>query len=354
MVNETASGEDGGPTLPPSTAPTAFTLSVSGKFDSEEQAQMLANNVYAAIRILGSYIDLERLDGVTIADDYDGALKQLDRGFTPSRPLTRSNSERITGVAMSPAVKRDGAVKAHLLFAAWAIRSLLNSDDQEAASDAIYTIAHECGHVEDLKLRDEAFPGLILSSHYVRYDEAAVGPVADTVWEEYAACRISAPFAKAKQVSFYETGLRSALDGARDRSNAAIREYRLHRDLNRGVSEAGEHICEPLRMFGYLLGTLDGHEATIEEAAPDAVAAIAGGPYAELFARTQVILRDLWANRRQWLSTASFEPMRQVVRDALKEAGVILTVLPDGQVHVGFPFLPGTLPSDSCTRIAGA
>jgi len=347
MMNETASNEEDAPTLPPSTAPKDFPLSVSGNFESEEQAQKLASNVYATIQILGSYIDLERLDGVTVADDYDGALQRLDRGYTPSRSLTRSNSERITGVAMSPAVKRDGVVKAHLLFAGWAIRSLLNSNDHETVGDAIYTIAHECGHVQDLKQRDEAFPGLILNSQYVRYDEAAVGPVADTVWEEYAACRISAAFAKTKQVSYYETGLRSALEGARDRSNAAISEYRLHGDINRGVSEAGEHICEPLRMFGYLLGTLDGQETTIEEAASDAIAAIAGSPYAELFARTRVILRDLWTNRGRWLSTASFDPLRQAVRDALEEAGVVLTVLPDGRVHVGFPFLPGTIPGDS-------
>lgn len=346
MMDESVTREEGEPDLPPSTVPAALPISVSGNFDSEEQAKTLANNVLATIRILGSYIDLERLDGVTVADDYDAALQNLDRGFKASRPLTRSNSDRITGIAMSPAVKRNGVVKAHLLFAAWAMRSLLNCDDQDAVSDAVYTIAHECGHVEDLRRRDEAFPGLILNSHYSRYDNAAFGQVADTVWEEYAACRISAPFAKPKQVSYYQTGLLSALDGARDRSNAAIREYRLHGDINRGVSEAGEHICEPLRMFGYLLGTLDGHQNTTAETAPDVAATIDGGAYAQLFSRTQSILRHLWATRSQWSSTAIFDPLRNVVRDAFTEAGVVISLLPGDQVHVSFPFLPGTIPGD--------
>lgn len=339
-----ASAADDQPKLPTSTMPGSLPISVSGNFENEEQAQRFAGHLQALLQILGSYINLERLDGVTTSDDYDAALRLVDRGFTPSRPLTRSNDERITGVAMSPAVRRGGVIKAHLVFATWGIRALMDSDHSDAFDDAIYTIAHECGHVEDLKIRDEAFPELILSPKFVRYDEAAVGPAADTIWEEYAACRTSARFAKLRQVSHYETGLRSTLEGARDRSNAAIRAYRLHGDLNRGVSEAGKHICEPLRMFAYLLGTLDGHEESIEEAAPAAVSAIAGSPYGPLFDRQRKVLRDLWTYRGRWRSFADFDPLRNIVRDALQDGGVVLTVLSAGQVHVAFPFLPGTIP----------
>lgn len=120
----------------------------------------------------------------------------------------------------------------------------------------------------------------------------------------------------------------------------------MYGDINRGVSEAGEHICEPLRMFAYLLGTLDGHEASIEEAAPVAVKAIAGSTYGALFDRQQSALRDLWMRRGSWTSFADFDPLRQIVCDALSDGGVVITVRPGGEIHVGFPFLPGTVPDD--------
>ena len=344
MEQVPAEGDE--PELPPATAPKEFPLSVSGNFENDAQARKFADSVYAAIQILSSYINLERLDGVTVADDYDGALQRLDRGFLPSRPLTRSNSERAVGVAMSPAVKRDGVVKAHLLFCTWAIRAITNSDDQEAARDALYTIAHECGHVEDLKLRDEAFPDVVLSQRLVRYDQAAIEHPADVIWEEYAACRASAGFARERQVSCYETTLRSALAGARDRSNAAIRAFRQHGHVNRGVQEVGEHVCEPLRMFAYLLGTLDGQSARMEDAAPEAAKAIAGSPYEAIFARLAAALRQIWECRRQWSGYGVFGPLHQIVRDALNEGGMIFSVKPNGRVHVGLPFRPGTMPWD--------
>jgi hypothetical protein len=201
--------------------------------------------------------------------------------------------------------------------------------------------------VEDLKHRDEAFPGVILRQGIMRYDEAAIEQVTEAIWEEYAACRASARFAGDAQISAYVTSLSSALDGARNRSNAAIRAFRLHGDVNRGVQEAGEHICEPLRMFAYLLGTLDGMERFIEDDAREANRAIAESPYAAILARMTDILRLLWARRGKWVSMTEFASLRQMVRDALEEGGVIFTVKPDNSVRVDLPFRPGTMPSDT-------
>ncbi len=61
-------------------------------------------------------MDLCRLDGVTVAIDYDAALAGLDRGMEGLRRLTRSNTEEMQGVAMSPAVMRDGNERTHLVF----------------------------------------------------------------------------------------------------------------------------------------------------------------------------------------------------------------------------------------------
>ncbi len=330
---------------PPATAPANISVSLTGSFADEEAARQFGHHVAVLIRALSSYIDLERLDGVTIADDYDGALQRLDRGFQATQPLSRSNDERITGVAMAATVIRAGVVKSHLVFFRPSITAITDEADTDGRQDALYTIAHECGHVEDLKLRDTACPGVLLSQTFSRADLAVLQQAAAATWVEYAACRVSAPFASDRQVGHYVTGLRSTLEGARDRSNGAIRTYRLHGDVDRVLREATPHVIEPLRMFAYLLGTLDGHGRTLEESAPELAELIARGPYAAAFANASSSLRDLWKRRGTWVGIEAFDPLCHISRVCLEEAGMFFRVLPDGGVWVDVPFSPQTMPS---------
>lgn len=101
--------------LPPTTIPTDLGLTVKG-FENEEGARELGHAVLDAIRLFGRFMNLSTLDGVTVAIDYDQALADLDRGLPGLRPLTRSNTAEMQGVAMSPAVMRDGQVKTHLVL----------------------------------------------------------------------------------------------------------------------------------------------------------------------------------------------------------------------------------------------
>lgn len=80
--------------LPPSSMPTTVGFSVQG-FNDEDVATRLAYAIADVVRVVGSFINLDRLDGVTIACDYDRALAQLDRGIDGLRPLIRSNTEEM-------------------------------------------------------------------------------------------------------------------------------------------------------------------------------------------------------------------------------------------------------------------
>ena len=148
------------PDRPPPTAPESIQVSLRG-FTDAAGAEQFGNTMGVAIREFSRYIDLERLDGITIAYDYEDALAQLDRGYETTRPLTRTADNQLLGVAVAPAVLRDGAVKAHLVFHAPFVLPLEDAQS-EHYRQALYLIAHECGHIEDLKHRDECFPGIIL------------------------------------------------------------------------------------------------------------------------------------------------------------------------------------------------
>ena len=135
----------------------------------------------------------------------------------------------------------------------------------------------------------------------------------------------------------------------RQQSEAAIRHYRLHGDIKRVISEAGNPISEPLRMASYLLGHLDGLNLTLDQT-PAAKDAIANSPYAVLIDRQADILRGLWEQRGKWHSIDALQPLHQICIDALAAGGLFFHKLPDGQCHVDIPMTANTIASEDASE----
>ena len=328
--------------LPPQTAPENIGVSLRG-FADEPSAQKFGHLIADTVRSLSHYMDLGRLDGITVAYDYDDALARLDRGYTPSVLLSRTDTEEISGVAMAPAVLRDGVVKAHLVFCAPYVLGLEADPASDEFASALYTVAHECGHVHDLSERDQSMPNIILQQRITDCEEKTLEPVALSLWEEYAACRLSAIFGR-NQTGRLEQGLTSVLAVARDNSNAAIREYRLHADVNRVLAEAGLHICRPLKISAYLLGHLDGLELTLDDI-PETRDAVRSSAYATFIERSHEGLRDLWTKQGRWASYKELGTLKQIVKELYADSGLFLEPKPDGGMHVRIPFTPATMPA---------
>jgi hypothetical protein len=157
--------------LPPATAPAEYSICLRG-FESEEAAISFGNALRATVQVLSSYIDLERLDGITVAYDYPVALAELDRGIKTTGTLKATDEVFATGVAMTPAVIREGHLKAHIVLNADVVRALESTEDIDF--NILYILAHECGHVQDLKTRDNAFPDTLLRQRYTDTRAAAI------------------------------------------------------------------------------------------------------------------------------------------------------------------------------------
>lgn len=81
-------------------------------------AECLGQQMFHILREVGEYIDISALDGVTVAVDYDEALRDLDRGVEGLAPLSRTNDEGLAGVGKSIVVMRGDAVKTHIVLSA--------------------------------------------------------------------------------------------------------------------------------------------------------------------------------------------------------------------------------------------
>jgi len=149
----------------------SFGVSVQGM--EEKAGETLAYCVGDYVRELSRYINLERLDGVTIAIDYKEALLAVDRGYETDFRLTPS-SELVEGVAMAVSVVRNGVLKSHLVLNAAYIYSLPYEDDEHYAH-SLHLLAHECAHVGLTMTTDKAFPDTLLKKIYDDVADACEG-----------------------------------------------------------------------------------------------------------------------------------------------------------------------------------
>jgi hypothetical protein len=326
--------------IPPPTAPERFSVSLRGFADSNT-AERFGRLIGGVVRSISCYIDVDRLEGITVAFDYDGALAELDRGDQESKPLTRTATDKLVGVAMTPTVLREGIVKSHMIFSASHVLAL-EEDGTEAFQLAFCLVAHECGHVEDLKYMDLAFPGSILRRQITDPEDILLEPISDVLWQEYAASRASAIFGK-ELTAIYEEALTLVLPSARERANEAIRAYRRHTDLHRVMREAGGPLCEPLRAAAYLIGTLDGRGADLGMV-PRARDLLQASPYEGFVQRLASSLQELWARRGRWSTPAEFDVLKNIVRDMLADAGIILNRQSNGGLYIDIPFTRDTMP----------
>jgi len=270
---------------------------------------------------VGQYIDISTLDGVTIAIDYDEALRELDRGVEGLPPETRTNDEVLAGVGKSVVVMRD----------------------ENDFRTAIAIIAHECAHVEENAYREDHFPGVHFrrpSGQFIRDHQQHF---AEAWWGEYAVCRMSAGFAVQEEARFREN-LALRLTDCRLKVRDAIRSYRLHADVVRVFNEVGSIILEPLRIASYLIGHLDGlnEKDTLSDIVPE----VPTEDSALITAIEQLAeqLRRLWDTRGDWESYDTLVDLGALGFNLLKQFGVHAAPQSDGQAYINVPFTADTFP----------
>lgn len=333
--------------LPPTTAPASVSVSVQG-FTNKEAAVALGNSVAECIMTLGSFMDLSTLAGVTIGVDYDAALASIDQGMEGLRPLDRTNTEEMQGVAKTCQVVRNGEVKSHLAFNAAMIVSLIAEDETtpEACQSAIGIIAHECAHVEVNARMEALVPDARLGAHIDDFERAVLFQIVEIAWDEYAVCRLSARFAPRQNEQHADT-VRAVLPDARKRANEYIKTYRIHGSLHRLLSEAGFELCQPIKAAAYLLGGMDAGNLTWKDF-PEARAAIEAGAYGDFVDALHERCRMLWDSQADWSTEADvLAPLIDLTRDVFESGGIYFHRSWDGEWHMKVPFTPETMPDDA-------
>jgi hypothetical protein len=330
----------------PSTAPDVG-VDLRG-FATREQAELVGGQVNGFVQMCGRFLNLRRLKQVIVAWNYDETLAGLDRGVPVARPLTATRDALGVGIAMAPAILDEGEARSVIVFNALHMSIFAEperTDLEEQKNEMIYTIIHECAHVHDLEMREKCLPGVVLKLQHGPRDELLYGLI-DPCWDEYIACRLSAPFAKESTLRGYEEVFCKSLDGARSNADAAIRQYRMHRDIQRLLDEAAGSYKRLLTYGAYLIGHLDGLGRDVNDAAPEAMTAIERNDWFKpFFDRLKMELQAMHANYGAWEGMAVYEPLKRLADEVLKESGIEIQARPDGGAYINVPFRAGTIPS---------
>lgn len=332
--------------LRPSTAPVSLPISVKG-FTNHDVAVALGKVVGEFVKTLGSFMDLSMLEGVTIGVDYDAALASIDQGVDGLRPIERTNTEEMQGVAKTCQVVRNGKIKSHLVFNAAMLVPLLAEEQTTTPEDrqtAIGIIFHECGHVEINARLEAVVPDARLGAKIEDFERAVLFQIAEVAWGEYAVCRLSARFAP-RQNEQHAGTVRAVLPGARERANECIKKYRIHGDLNRLIGEAGFELCQPIKAAAYLLGGMDANNLTWSDFF-EARAAIEAGGYGDFVDALHEHCRIMWESQVEWsVEDDVLAPLIDLARNVFAFGGIYFHRNWAGEWHIKVPFTPETMPA---------
>jgi hypothetical protein len=307
----------------PSTCPQNVLMSFRG-FE-QDAAEANASTLGGLLREIGKIIDISALDGMTIAFDYDDALANLDRGYKTVRTLTKT-TEFGTGVAMTPAVLRDGLLKSHIVISGHIVL-MLSDEDRQNVQLAIHTVTHECAHVEITAAYDKSFPNEMLRKSRDTAMDSWRWDVIKACWEEYAACRIASDFGHDSLSGYEETFVL-----AHSRTDEKVMQ--LVRDFDGG--DADSLVGPVFGAYGtmmkfacYMMGAMAAAEKTLAdcEAAQNALNGHWFFPY---FDRLQRACEALFENFGNWSDKSGFEAIGDIVEDIVTDRIMKLWHHPDG------------------------
>lgn len=324
------------------TVPDNYVISLRG-FDTEDGAKQFSGILSFMVRELGRHIDLSNLDGITVAYDYAQALLDLERGYETSHKLTPS-SEMAFGIAMTPAVKRDGRIKSHIVLHAGVVAPLANPESEHFGL-ALHTLAHECAHVEAKHCFDKCFPGMVLQKTHENAHQAFRWQIIDACWDEYIVTRISASIGDDPTEGYEET-LSVALRETREKANNHIKAFRLHGDVAQVLAQVYGAYGELMRFASYLLGTMSGKGMTLFDL-PKTAAALDGHWFSPYFERLDKVHSAIAANYGKWNDLSAFETLGDLADETVADGGVIISYRPNGQPYADIPFTPETMPDQS-------
>jgi hypothetical protein len=329
----------------PSSLPE-LTISLSG-FAQEDVARALGETIKQILIFYGRFMDLSHLDRVLVTYDYEGALANLERGIETEKTLAPTQDDIAVGIAMTPAIIRDGEAKSVMVLNACHMIVLIHPDNEEIQPyyrRMLYAIAHECGHVHDLATMVRCFPEQWLKLRLGRRDSMLFETAAGC-WSEYISSRLSAVASPDEITTDYENIFCEQLGKGMPAIRAFIRQYRMHGNVAQVLKECSYIVNKVLVYASYLLGQLAGLNLDLATGASKATGLLEKYPTIRpLVERLEAELEAMHNTYGAWTNFDIFEPLKRIALDLYQVAGLELEDRGEQGMYVNIPLTGDTVP----------
>jgi hypothetical protein len=323
--------------LAKSTLNPSVDVCVSGQYDTREDADKLGKTVVLFLQMLGVYLQLDGLEAVTVADDYEDALLKIERGFSTNRALAPTRDEFGDGYGMAVPVIRNDALKTHIVIHSGLMRPLVDPD-HEKYPFAVHTLAHELGHAHDHSVNGRTMPNLV-GTQISDFRQGILFNLAHGCWCEYIASRLSARWGTETYRAEFEPSLCDMLSTARDRGTACIYGHSITKNIEETEAEMRNIYGGFLTRLSYLVGHLHGIEANMEEMTPKLHKLIQETKwFTPIFERYESNLKELKDTHENWTGMEVFNPLIDTCEAMLNAGGMHCVKLPTGNYYVGLNY----------------
>ena len=305
----------------------------------EATGQQISHVVNTIVSAFAQHFSLGRLDGITFASDYAAALRDLDRGFPSSAPLTPTDEDYAVGVGMVPTVLRDGVLKGRVIIRGGLGHAMIG-DDEADRSLAVRAVVYLLAQVAWIELFDKALPGVMLNPIEDPY-EALLYTHADGIGSGYFSARISAGF-DPEIGEGYRANLVTVLERSRERILPARLTYRYDGDLDKLLHIALNAVRTILGHAAELLGHYDGLSQSSLDEVGELKAALDRLGLRAWFEMYHRDLRANWDCYGEWTSVSKFFVFNRHIERVLWQFGIFLWRTADGKTHAEVPLATDT------------
>lgn len=264
-------------------------------------------------------IPLDRLEEISVVESLSGALAAFDAGY----PSDHAAAMRDTVLGRMITTLRGDRVQGHIFFPVDAALQLVGKDAPNYGMCA-YMFIHECTHVQELEMRARSWTNDEL------LNPPQAQPIALThriVWNEYAACRLSA-FSGLQRIEDFRDLLRQsveALQASRNEPRAIFAPTKEGR--TRALSLALNLSLPTLQAYAYLLGHCRGAQLSFADSIPENFATLLGETSVrDAFSVLEQELESLWDDSDHWPGYDAFIPLVRANCISIKAlTGILMT-----------------------------
>ncbi|MBD1866744.1 hypothetical protein H6F95_05370 [Cyanobacteria bacterium FACHB-471] len=315
--------------------PQPFNFSISFvDCADQDTANVIGSAIKGIVTELNRWMPLNRLDGITLAADYEHALQKLDRGVPTVRILTSVNENYGVGWLMPVLVVRNDVIKIHIVARSGLGHSLISEVEAER-SLAIHVLVFGLSHAANVSLFEQALPGVHLTEDFY---ESILYPYAGAAWSGYFASRWSASFAP-DLIKNDRDILISVLERMlRDIPQVRL-TYRIDNDLDRLLSFALSSTGDVLRYAAYLLGHCDDLDRSPYDDDGRLAATLENAGLTGWLAIFQTDLQKIWGNQGRWTSFQEFLTLNRHLERLLWQSGIFPYKTPEGGMYVSVPLV---------------